>query len=450
MAQRIATRALQTRLYSASVGTSASPATALPASQLVVAKARNGIQVATEENDSSLSRVVCAVKAGSRYEDSQQRGVTHCLRVTADLTQRQTRTFRLVRELHQMGGSITCTTSREHILYTLEVPRQLVGSALPLLTGAAFNQSFRPWEIGDSLPRLEYELLALSEQPDKRVVEKAHEAAYRQSGLGRSLYAPYFQVGQFSSDMLKEYVGKYFTSDRISFAGSGLDHSLLLDAANNLEVKASEVPAQPAARYHGGEIREETEDLLAYSMLVGEGASCTGSDVMAFAALEQLLGAAPQIRWASNVTSNRMNAALTQKTSEPFNVQSFNVNYSDSGIFGVSAVTVPENSDVVIKTAVEQLRALADTPVDAVALQGAKNRVKATIAFQEECPSDVVYSRAIQLLTKGSLTDLKSTLSAVDAVSAADVQQAAKKTLSSKLSLVSIGEIENVPYVADL
>jgi len=48
--------------------------------------------------------------------------------------------------------------------------------------------------------------------------------------------------------------------------------------------------------------------------------SCTGSDVMAFAALEQLLGAAPQIRWASNVTSNRMNAALTQKTSEPFNV----------------------------------------------------------------------------------------------------------------------------------
>jgi len=104
------------------------------------------------------------------------------------------------------------------------------------------------------------------------VVEKAHEAAYRQSGLGRSLYAPYFQVGQFSSDMLKEYVGKYFTSDRISFAGSGLDHSLLLDAANNLEVKASEVPAQPAARYHGGEIREESEDLLAYSMLVGEGA----------------------------------------------------------------------------------------------------------------------------------------------------------------------------------
>jgi len=52
-----------------------------------------------------------------------------------------------------------------------------------------------------------------------------------------------------------------------------------------------------------------------------------------------------------------------------FQVQSFNVNYSDSGIFGVSAVTVPENSDVVIKTAVEQLRALADTPVDAVALQ---------------------------------------------------------------------------------
>jgi len=56
--------------------------------------------------------------------------------------------------------------------------------------------------------------------------------------------------------------------------------------------------------------------------------------------------------------------------------------------------------------------------------------VKATIAFQEECPSDVVYSRAIQLLTKGSLTDLKSTLSAVDAVTAADVQQVSNSLLS--------------------
>ena len=53
-------------------------------------------------------------------------------------------------------------------------------------------------------------------------------------------------------------------------------------------------------------------------------------------------------------------------------MQSFNVNYSDSGLFGVCAVTVPENSEVVIKTAVEQIKELSSKPVDATTLQGAK------------------------------------------------------------------------------
>ena len=52
--------------------------------------------------------------------------------------------------------------------------------------------------------------------------------------------------------------------------------------------------------------------------------------------------------------------------------QSFNVNYSDSGLFGVSAVTVPENSEVVIKIVMELLNELASKPTEAPALQSAK------------------------------------------------------------------------------
>lgn len=70
-------------------------------------KANNGIKIATQENNSALARVVCAVKAGSRYEDSSQRGVSHCLRVATDLTQKETRAFYLVKALQQMGGNIT-------------------------------------------------------------------------------------------------------------------------------------------------------------------------------------------------------------------------------------------------------------------------------------------------------------------------------------------------------
>lgn len=62
----------------------------------------------------------------------------------------------------------SCTSSREHLLYTLEVPKDNLRSALPHLAGMAFSQSFRPWEISDVLPRMEYELLCLGELPEQR------------------------------------------------------------------------------------------------------------------------------------------------------------------------------------------------------------------------------------------------------------------------------------------
>lgn len=66
----------------------------------------NGIRVAAQQSDSPLVRVVCAVKAGPRCEEAHQRGVTHCLRITSDQTQRESRAFGLTRHLQQMGANL--------------------------------------------------------------------------------------------------------------------------------------------------------------------------------------------------------------------------------------------------------------------------------------------------------------------------------------------------------
>ncbi|XP_067929970.1 cytochrome b-c1 complex subunit 2, mitochondrial-like [Watersipora subatra] len=449
MAQRVISRVLQKRFYGAAPAVAKGPAKPVLAAEVLVDKTSNGVSVATQDSHSSLARVVLAVKAGSRYEEPHQRGAAHCLRVISDLTQKEVRTFRLTRELSQMAANISVTTSREHIFYTLEVPKDNVGSALPFLTGMAFSPSFRPWEISDTMPKMEYELLCLTEQPEKRVVENAHDVAFRSCGLGRSIYSPVFQMSEFSPDMLMEYVGKNFTADRVSFSGMGVDRGALLDLVGGLKLQSSSLK-NPPAQYFGGESRESSEQLSAFTVLAGEGASSTGEDMWAFAALEQLLGSGPQIKWSSNTTSNRLNAAISQKTQEPFSVQSFNVNYSDSGLFGITAVTVPESSELVIKTAADQLKELASKSVDAASLQAAKNRVKATVAFQNECPSDAMVSRAVELLNTGKLADTTSTMAAIDSVTASAVQNAAKKVLSSRISMASIGEIHNVPYVDQL
>lgn len=107
-------------------------------------------------------------------------------------------------------------------------------------------------------------------------MEKAHEVAYREVGLGRSLYAPLFMMNEFSPDLLREFVSKNFSSERFTLAalGPGLDE--LMDYASEYFALPSQSDRQgsdtPAKFYGGGEARENTEDVYAYTLLMGEGA----------------------------------------------------------------------------------------------------------------------------------------------------------------------------------
>ena len=49
--------------------------------------------------------------------------------------------------------------------------------------------------------------------------------------------------------------------------------------------------------------------------------SASSDDMWAYAILEQILGAGPQVKWASNTTSSLLNAAVSKQTQDPFNVR---------------------------------------------------------------------------------------------------------------------------------
>lgn len=100
-----------------------------------------------------------------------------------------------------------------------------------------------------------------------------HEIAYREVGLGRSLYAPQFMMAEFSPDLLREYVNQNFSPDRVSLSAVGMDLEELKSAATSFSISSSvQKDSGSPAKYFGGEARENSEDLYAYTLLVGEGA----------------------------------------------------------------------------------------------------------------------------------------------------------------------------------
>lgn len=103
------------------------------------------------------------------------------------------------------------------------------------------------------------------------MVEKVHELAYREAGLGRSLYAPYFMMAEYSPDLLSEFVNQNFTADRMSLSAAGLSLADVTSLADRFDVDKSNSGSDAQSKYYGGaEARASTEELVAYSILVSE------------------------------------------------------------------------------------------------------------------------------------------------------------------------------------
>lgn len=106
----------------------------------------------------SSINICCIYRAGSRNETADNLGVTHLLRNCAGLSTKNVSQFLITRNIQQVGASLTATSDRETISYTLEGTKSAVDKVLPFLTEVATQQVFKPWEVSDTIPRLHLDI----------------------------------------------------------------------------------------------------------------------------------------------------------------------------------------------------------------------------------------------------------------------------------------------------
>jgi ubiquinol-cytochrome c reductase core subunit 2 len=109
---------------------------------------------------------------------------------------------------------------------------------------------FRHWEIHDALPRFEFDLNVLDEQPEVRIVELTHRAAFR-NALSNSLYAPRYNLHNLNSELLHEFRNRNFTSNRLTLVGVGIKHDDLVRQANLFRLPNASNTQRQQARYLG-------------------------------------------------------------------------------------------------------------------------------------------------------------------------------------------------------
>lgn len=101
--------------------------------------------------------------AGARFENYESLGASHMLRIAGSLSSQNATAFALTRNLQQKGISLSVTSDREVVSYTVESTLDSVECGLHYLQ-EVIQPAFKPWELSDAVPWIKTQVAAVPPQ----------------------------------------------------------------------------------------------------------------------------------------------------------------------------------------------------------------------------------------------------------------------------------------------
>ncbi len=336
------------------------------------------------------------IKSGSRNETPEEHGIAHLLehmafKGTARRTARQ-----IAEEIENVGGEVNAATSTETTSYYARVLKDHVPLAVDILADILTESAFDEDELAREKNVILQEIGAADDTPDDVVFDRFSEIAYRNQTIGRPILGTPDTVLSFSSNDIRGYLSRNYTTDRMFVVAAGaVKHEAFVREVekrfSSLPTKPSAPPVNETALYTGGEVRE-SRDLMDAQVLLGfEGRAYHMRDFYCSQILANILGGG---------MSSRLFQEIREIRGLCYSVYAFHWGFSDTGIFGVHAATSGENLPELVPVIVNELRKASDC-IDQQEIERARAQIRAQLLMGQESPAARAGQIARQMMLYG-------------------------------------------------
>jgi len=411
---------------------------------------KNGLRVATEETYTQISSISIFVDVGSRDEPKELNGICHLLQRMGFKSTKNRTHKEITNELERTGAIGSTSSSREHMAFTIDVPRYHLQRALSLLSDGIKNTLFLEEEVNIQKTILASELLELQHNHDAVVHELMHLSAFSNgNGLGLPMYCPPENLSRLTPQVLNQFSRDHFTGSNIVLAAVGVDHKLFLEYADKLfsdVPKTNHQKIRIPSKYTGGMRYVENESVEFLHVIIGFGAPSFRDDsLFKLGVLQTLLGGGDSFssggpgkgmysRLYTNVlTQSWVNSALAVYAP-----------YSDAGIFGIHASCEPNASSKLVKLLRNELFELMKS-IPQNALQRAKNQLKSALMMNLEMRSVMLEDIGKNILVFGKRTPPQEICDKIDQVTENDIKDILRTILKSKPTVIAYGNLQTMP-----
>ncbi|BCH65199.1 peptidase M16 [Agrobacterium vitis] len=408
----------------------------------------SGLTVVTEKMP-HLESVALGVwvKSGSRDETAEEHGIAHLLEHMAFKGTKRRSARQIAEEIENVGGELNAATSTETTSYYARVLKDDVPLAVDILADILTDSAFDDEELIREKHVILQEIGAAFDTPDDVVFDRFAETAFRDQTVGRGILGTPQTVDGFTSDQIRTYLARNYTTDRMFVVAAGaVDHESFVrqveDRFSTLRTKPAVSPIITPARYTGGEVRE-SRDLMDTQLLLGfEGRAYHARDFYASQILANILGGG---------MSSRLFQEVREFRGLCYSVYAFHWGFSDTGIFGIHAATGGENLPELVPVIIDELRKSAER-IEQQEIDRSRTQIRAQLLMGQESPAARAGQIARQMMLYGRPISNPELMERLESITVDRLTDLAGRLFfdGSPPTLSAIGPLEQLAPMEDI
>ena len=401
----------------------------------------NGIRIVTETlQHSKVVSVGVWIDVGSRDEHDLNSGSAHFLEHMLFKGTRNRSAQEIAREFDVLGGSANAFTTRENTCLHATVLDSNLSNLVELFADLLGNSLFADEEIERERQVILQEINMVEDMPDDHIHDLFAGLLWPMHPLGKTILGSHEIVSSMDSKKLREYVQKYYTTDKIVIAAAGkVDHDDFVSLWQKVFEKfgqesdpvleRNEPPLLPASR------KIYTKPLEQAHILLGTyGLSMVDADRFGYLLLNVLLG--------GNMSS-RLFQEIREKRGLAYSIYSYIDSYSDCGYLAIYLGVDRESVNESLSLLAREISTLQNTPVSEEELANTKDFIKSGMFLSMENMEAIMTRIARNEIYFGNYISLEEVVDSIDHVTGEDILRLGSKIFGrQELTFAGLGPLE--------
>ncbi len=399
----------------------------------------NGLTVVTDPMPGLESAAVGVwVNTGTRNEAPVEMGISHMLEHMAFKGTERRSARVIAEEIEAVGGILNAYTSREQTAFHARVLKNDVPVALDIIADILIRPTFEAGELERERQVVLQELGQARDTPDDIIFDHLQSAMFQNQAMGWPILGEEATVGAFSQQMLRDYMAANYRAGAMTLIASGaVEHGAMVRLAEDLfaQLKPGAIPAPAAARYTGGEFRQEEELEQAHLAFALPGLANADPDFFVGQIYATALGGG---------TSSRLFQEAREKRGLCYSIYAFANGFQDSGFLGIYAGTGEKEAGEIAAVVAGEMQAMAANLTEAEVAR-ARAQIKVSLLMGLERPGSRAEQIACQLFALGRLQPPAEIVAQLDAIDAAQVRGYAARVMQSAVpAMAAIGPVSRL------